>query len=223
MNILKSIIIGLVLVKFSRSFQKTSKSPLRLINRLKSSMATADNNPLLEDWTANEFALPPFARIEAKHFRSAFDASMLSHMADLQAIVDDPSPASFANVCETYDRAGGDLTKIASLFSNLCSSCNTEPLQEVQTEMAPLLAGHDSKVYTLPGLFDKIDAVYNIRENAGLTSEQVRLVERIHLDFCRHGMYTLSRGSCSLRGPYVLNHDMAIITQTSYSYHFFFL
>lgn len=42
-----------------------------------------------------------------------------------------------------------------------------------------------------PGLFAKIDQVYQSRLNtfsaASFTSEQVRLIERIHLDFVRAG------------------------------------
>ena len=239
---LKVIIPALLLFRVSRSFRSTRLQFPRLLSSF-SKMANAQNNPLLEDWSVNEFALPPFARIEASHFKPAFDSAMESHIADLQKIVDNKEDASFQNVCEVYDRAGGDLTKISHLFSNLCSSVNTEAIsevrksvcvwgvhasdesrchpssrgafasylalsvcvffcvtylfycnvttltplyvrplnqttnldqkQQVQTEMAPLLAGHDSKVYTLPGLFNKIDAVYNSRQNAGLTSEQV--------------------------------------------------
>jgi peptidyl-dipeptidase Dcp len=68
-------------------------------------------------------------------------------------------------------------------------------LQLVQKEMLTHLSRHRSKTYTLPGLFAKIQAVYDQRENAdatgapGLTAEQRRLVERIHLDFTRAGAH----------------------------------
>jgi len=43
------------------------------------------------------------------------------------------------------------------------------------------------KVYTFPNLFNRIKQVYEERAQAQLTSEQLRLVERIHLDFVRAG------------------------------------
>ena len=86
-----------------------------------------------------------------------------------------------------FDRSGADLEKVGMVFSNLTSSLNTEPLQAVQTEMAPILAGHTSKVYTFPGLFEKIEAVWNQRQSADLSPEQIRLCERLYMDFCRHG------------------------------------
>lgn len=42
-------------------------------------------------------------------------------------------------------------------------------------------------MYTFPNLFSRINQVYEVRAQAQLTSEQLRLVERIHLDFVRAG------------------------------------
>lgn len=53
--------------------------------------------------------------------------------------------------------------------------------------MAPILASHESKVYTMPGLFQRIDQLHSTRHTASLNPEQVRLVERLHLDFVRAG------------------------------------
>ena len=112
---------------------------------------------------------------------------MKSHLSELEAIAADESVASFESVMARFDRAGADLDKISCLFSNLTSSLNTPEMQKVQTEMAPLLAGHTNKIYTLPGLFARIDAAHASRHQDGLQPEQIRLAERFHMDFCRHG------------------------------------
>lgn len=112
---------------------------------------------------------------------------MASHLRDLDAIATNTQPASFENVIAALDRAGSEFSKIQMLFSNLCSSLNTEAMQAVQTEMAPLLANHSSTVYTFPGLFDKIESVHSTRHNIGLNAEQVRVTERFYIDFCRNG------------------------------------
>jgi peptidyl-dipeptidase Dcp len=150
--------------------------------------STVASNPLLQDWTKTEpFGLPPFSRIEPAHFKPAFDEAMAMHLKELASVAVDGEKPSFENVIASFDRCGAALTKVSMVFSNLTSSLNTEPLQVVQTEMAPILAGHSNKTYTMPGLFEKIDAVYQARESLGLTSEQLRLTERIHLDFTRAG------------------------------------
>jgi peptidyl-dipeptidase Dcp len=61
-------------------------------------------------------------------------------------------------------------------------------LKEVQTEMVPILSRHSSSTYTLPGLFEKIDTVFqNLSDDDELTHEQKRLVQRFHMDFTRQG------------------------------------
>jgi peptidyl-dipeptidase Dcp len=42
-------------------------------------------------------------------------------------------------------------------------------------------------VYNFPGLFARIDELYQKRASLGLGSEQIRLLERQHLDFVRAG------------------------------------
>jgi peptidyl-dipeptidase Dcp len=145
------------------------------------------DNPLLKSWASEPLRLPPFKDIETHHFKPALEEGMKLELKDLQAIVDNPDPPTFENVFEAYDRAGNVLDKVRSVYGNMCSSLNTEDLQAVQKEMSPILSRHSSQCITLPGLFEKIDAVYKKRHDLGLNSEQVRLVERVHLDFTRAG------------------------------------
>lgn len=148
---------------------------------------TCTDNPLLADWSNQPYLLPPFAEIEASHFPSALEEGMRAHMDDLKAIVNDAATPDFENVVAAYDRSGRMLDRVGSVFSNLCSSKNTEDLQKVQTEMAPIMSRHQSGVYQLPGLFDKINTVFQMRAHLDLTPEQMRLTERIHMDFTRAG------------------------------------
>jgi peptidyl-dipeptidase Dcp len=151
--------------------------------------STAAANPLLQDWAKTEpFGLPPFARIQTDHFQPAFGAAMDSHLESLGHIANSSASPTFENTIAEFDRCGGTLEQVSMVFSNLCSSLNTEPLQLVQTAMAPLLAAHDSATYTFPGLFEKIAAVHDARlATPGLGSEQLRLTERIYTDFTRAG------------------------------------
>ena len=142
------------------------------------------SNPLLQDWTAsNEFGLPPFSQIRAEHFEPAFAFAMKEHLDDLQKIVEGGGEG--VDVCCALDRAGGTYGKVASVFSNLCSSVCQEDLQEVQTKMAGPLARHGLTTSTYPGLFELVEAVYVSR--ASLAPEEKRLVERQYLDLVRAG------------------------------------
>jgi peptidyl-dipeptidase Dcp len=144
------------------------------------------DNPLLQDWTA-AFGLPDFAAIRPAHFEPAFRAAMAAHRAELAAIVADPAPPDFDNTLAAFDRSGRLLSRIASVFYNLTASHTNPALQAVQREMAGPLAGHENAIYLDAGLFARVEAVHERRAAMALAPEQLRLLERVHLDFVRAG------------------------------------
>ena len=145
-----------------------------------------DTNPLLQPWTA-PYGLPPFAQAQPEHFQPALQAAMAEHRAELDAIASNPDAPTFDNTLAAFDRAGDRLNRIRHLFDNLCASHTSPQLQAVQRETAVPLAAHDSAVYMHKPLFARIDAVHGQRASLGLTTEQMRLAERVHLDFVRAG------------------------------------
>jgi peptidyl-dipeptidase Dcp len=143
-------------------------------------------NPLLAPWTG-AYGLPPFAAVRAEHFGPAFAAAMAEHVAEIDAIGNAPSPPSFENTVGALDSAGRLFERIGALFYNLTSSETSPALQAVEREMAPILAGHDSRIYTHAALFARIDALHAARDQLALSDEQGRVLERFHLDFVRAG------------------------------------
>ncbi|HUR88692.1 MAG TPA: M3 family metallopeptidase [Ramlibacter sp.] len=146
----------------------------------------SNSNPLLNDWEG-PWAVPPFAAVRPEHFEPAFDAAMREHRDELDAIANDKAPSSFVNTLAAFDISGKRLSRIQSLFENLCSSHTSPDLQAVERRMAVPLAAHESAIYMHKGLFARVLAVYETRQKAGLSGEQMRLLERVHLDFVRAG------------------------------------
>jgi peptidyl-dipeptidase Dcp len=147
---------------------------------------SADDNPLLQPWTA-PYGLPPFAQVRAEHFAPAFELAMRSHLEEIEAIGQSPAPPSFENTVAALDRAGRLFDRITGMFYNLTSSETSPQLQAVERQMAPLLAAHDSRVYMHRALFARIDALHDKRAELGLSGEQLRVLERFHIDFVRAG------------------------------------
>ncbi len=157
-----------------------------------------DTNPLLQPWTA-PYGLPPFDAIRAEHFEPALRQAMVEHLDELRAIAQQPDAPSFDDTVAAFDRSGRLLARIASVFYNLTASETSPALQAVQRAMAAPLAAHDSAVYMDAALFARIDALHARRETLGLTPEQRRLLERIHLDFVRSGAQLAPDGAAPLR------------------------
>jgi peptidyl-dipeptidase Dcp len=146
----------------------------------------ADANPLLTHWDA-PYGLPPFEQIKPEHFLPALHSGMAQHEQQISAIALNVAVPTFENTCVALDQAGELLERIALLFSNLTSSANSDDLLAVQRQAMPLLAAHDSKIYLNAALFARLDALHIRRMQLGLDAEQLRLLERQHLDFVRAG------------------------------------
>ena len=146
----------------------------------------ATSNPLLQPWNT-PYGLPPFAEVQPRHFEPAFEAAMAEHLAEVDAIGDNVKPPSFDNTIAALDRSGRLLERVERLFYTLTSSATSPALQAVQTLLAPQLAAHTSTVHMHQGLFARIDSLHARRDALGLTPEQLRVLERFHLDFVRAG------------------------------------
>jgi peptidyl-dipeptidase Dcp len=143
-------------------------------------------NPLLQDW-AGPHGLPPFADIRPAHFQPAFEAALAEHRAEIDAIAAQAEAPGFANTVAAFDASGRLLTRLEHLFYTLAASATSPELQAVQRALAAPLAAHSSAVYMHAGLFGRVDALFEQRERLGLSAEQRRLLERVHLDFLRAG------------------------------------
>ncbi|MHB8094177.1 MAG: dipeptidyl carboxypeptidase II, partial [Candidatus Aminicenantales bacterium] len=62
-------------------------------------------NPFFSAWST-PFATPPFDAIKEAHFRPAFEAGMAEQKKEIEAIVRNSEPPSFANTIEAAERSG---------------------------------------------------------------------------------------------------------------------
>jgi peptidyl-dipeptidase Dcp len=146
----------------------------------------AETHPLLADWTG-PLALPDFSSIEVGQFESAFALVMQMHIADLDAIADNPETPTFLNTVVAFDDAGQPYARLGRLFSNLCAADTSPALQQVERTMAPKLAAHRSRVAMHEGVFARIDALHVKKTGLALDTVQERLLDRFHIDFVQGG------------------------------------
>jgi peptidyl-dipeptidase Dcp len=146
----------------------------------------ANANPFFETWDT-QFGVPPFARIKPEHFMSAFECGFAEHDAEIVAIADNVAPPNFDNTVVALEDAGRTLQRVEEVFHHLVGTDSNEALLEIERKIAPVTAAHRNKMYLNAPLFARIDALYRQRETLGLSPEQVRVLERHHTSFRRHG------------------------------------
>ena len=147
---------------------------------------TQPDNPLLRPWTG-PFEAPPFAALEATHFRPAFDAALEQARQDIAGVAANPDPATFENTIEALERSGRTLSRVSSVFFNLASADSNDEIQAIEREIAPRLARHRNNIFLNRALYDRVDALQAKRETLGLDDEQARVLERYHVAFSRAG------------------------------------
>ncbi len=144
------------------------------------------NNPFSCPWDT-PFGLPPFAAITPEHIRPAFEAALVKHRSEIDALTTEAAAPDFANTIEALERAGRALSRVGGVFYNLTGADTNEALQAIEREMSPLTSRHWSAIMMDPALFARVAAVFAKRETLGLDAEQARLLERTHRGFIRSG------------------------------------
>ena len=144
------------------------------------------SNPLLAAWSA-PCGLPPFALVQADHFLPAFALALDEHRREMDALAGATDAPTFANTLVPFDGSGRRLSRVRELFFNLAAAETSPALQKVELEIAPKLAEHNSAIYMNAALFARINAIHAQANSLGLTLEQRRLLDRVHLDFVRAG------------------------------------
>lgn len=152
----------------------------------KSSEVDTSDNPFFTTYQT-PFQIPPFADIKNEHFKPAFEKGMEEHLAEVDAIVNNPEPPTFENTIEDLERTGKLLTKVARVFYNLAGSHTNPELQALQSELSPVMSAHYDKISLNDDLFKRVEAVYQARESLELTAEQRKFLEDTRKGFVRSG------------------------------------
>ncbi|ELT44926.1 M3 family metallopeptidase [Arthrobacter nitrophenolicus] len=158
-------------------------------------------NPLLTP-SPLPYGLPPFTSIEDSHYAEAIHAGLAEHMAEIQAIVDNPEPADFENTVVAMERSGRLLERAAAPFFTLVSADASERIRQLETEFSPRFSAHQDEVFLNRALFDRFAAV----DASGRDPESVRLLEEYLKEFRQSGIQLDGPGQERLRA---INAELA--------------
>ena len=178
---------------FTSSLNKPNMKRLILITALlfivscqQESKMDPNINPFFQEWNT-PYEVPPFLDIKDEHYMPAYEQGMKENLEEIDAIVNNPEAPTFANTIEELERTGQLLSKVGRVFSNLASSNTNPKLQELQRELSPMLSAHYDKISLNEGLFNRVNAIWQNRENLDLTKEQTKLLNDTRKGFVRSG------------------------------------
>lgn len=164
------------------------------------SASAQEENPLLQDWNTPHQA-PPFSKIENRHYAPALREAIKEAEANIKKITSQRGTPTFENTIVALETASEKLERISNILFNL-NECNTNPeMQQIVMELSPELTRFSNSVSMNEKLFARVKNLYERREQLGLNTEQMTLLENSYKSFERNGV-NLSKGDKKLFAQY---------------------
>lgn len=198
----------------SESPEKASQESAQVSEAGKAQMAgdpaaqATQANPLLKP-SPLQYQAPDFSQIQDEHFLPAFEQGMAEHLREIQAIAENPDPASFGNTIVAMEQAGSLLTRVSRIFFNLVGTDSNEARRALQSKLAPMLAAHSDSIYLNDKLFARVQALYNQRVALEMDPESERLLDVYYDNFVKAGAKLSEEQKVTLRA---LNEEHSALT-----------
>ena len=155
-------------------------------------------NSLLADWTTPH-GLPPFDLISDEDFAPALDAALMEARANIDAIAGSAEAPNFENTIVALELAEKTLEQVLGVFYGIASADSNPKREALQRDFAPLLSAYGSEITENKTLFQRIESVWQSRENLDLTDEQARVLMLTRRGFVRSGANLEGDDAAALR------------------------
>ena len=145
-----------------------------------------EQNPFLMPSTL-PYGLPPFADIVDAHYRAAFDAGFEQQLAEISQITHADNEPTFENTFIPLEKSGQILDRVATVFFNRSSSDSNDFTNQLEEQIAPLLAAHADAIKLDSALYARLKSIYDRLPSLELDAESKYLVERYYIEFTLAG------------------------------------
>ena len=182
-------VISLILIipmMLSLKPDQPSNHPSDNVSHQKPETSLNEENPFFAP-SELPFQAPDFDAIRIEHYMPAFEAGMKVHLEEIEAIATQEEVPTFENTIVAMELSGSLLTRVQRVFFNLTSSHTNAEIQEIQSEISPRLAAHSDNISLNADLFQRIETLYNQREELDLDPSARKLLEDTRRSFVRSG------------------------------------
>ncbi|WP_458792398.1 M3 family metallopeptidase [Yoonia sp. MH D7] len=155
-------------------------------------------NPLLSDWDT-PFQLPPFEAISDDDFMPAVDAALEAAKANIDAITGNTEAPTFANTIEKLEMAEDLLGRVLGTFYTVAGADSNPAREALQREFAPKLSAYGSWITANTALFERVETLWDQRDDLGLSDEQARVLMLTRRGFVRAGAQLTGAAADRLR------------------------
>ena len=149
-------------------------------------MSAERQNPFMAPY-GTPYNIPPFDRITLDDYLPAVEEGIARQKAEIRAIVVNRATPDFDNTILAMEKSGELLNRVVMVFSSLDETDNTPEMTALSEKIYPMVSQASDEIMMNPQLFQRVKAVYDRRDQMGLTAPQKRAVEETYKRFRRNG------------------------------------
>jgi peptidyl-dipeptidase Dcp len=151
-------------------------------------MARVQAEPLmLQPWTGPYDGVPPWDKVKPADFPSAFDAAMKSAKADFEAILSNPEPITYDNTIKASELSGAKVSRLFAIWGVHSSNLSNAKIRKIQGVWEPKISAFFNELQLDARWFQRVQYLYNQREQLDLDKAQLRLLERTYDGLIENG------------------------------------
>ena len=144
-------------------------------------------NIFLAPYSGPYGGVPAFDKMDLAQLKPGLEAGMAMNLAEVDAIANNPEPATFENTIIALEDSGRSLGDLFSYYGILSSNMSTPEFRAIQEEMAPKLADFNSKITQNDKLFARVKSVYENPRTKKMRPDQQRLAWLVYNGFAMNG------------------------------------
>ena len=94
------------------------------------------DNVLLQEWTGPYEGVPAFDKMNVADIKEAVEKGMELNLAEIEAIANNPEPATFENTIVAMEASGKTLNNVFAYYGILSSNMSSPEFREIQGEFS---------------------------------------------------------------------------------------
>ena len=107
--------------------------------------------------------------------------------SEFEAILANPAPVTFDNTIKANELAGASVNRLFSIWGVHSSNLSNPEIRKIQAEWEPKISAFFNELQLDARWFQRVQYLYQERENLGLEKAQMRLLERTYDGLVRNG------------------------------------
>nr|MDE6490742.1 peptidase M3 [Muribaculaceae bacterium] len=154
-------------------------------------------NPFTQPY-ATPYEIPPFDLINYSDYLPALKEGIAVQKREIDAIVSNQATPTFENTILALDKTGETLEKTMLVFMTMDDALSTPELAKIAEEVYPLYSQWSDEMSMNPGLFKRVQYLYDNRDKMPLSIAQRRAIETSYKKFKRNGALLDEAGKARL-------------------------